>query len=209
MTSSVDADGREGPGFFIKLQNLYNLQKEVDRIVEGVANGGPPFRLTEELICSLHRICMMDLIPNAGSYRQIPVEIRGSKHVCPNYIEVPNHMAAMCRYVEANWTSRDLIHLSAFCLWRLCWIHPFSNGNGRTARAVAYMVMCARHGALLPAKTTVLAEIQRTKAEFYQQLGRADAVYAVTQDIDAALSGLEQYLSQMLTAQLLAHFNED
>jgi prophage maintenance system killer protein len=32
------------------------------------------------------------------------------------------------------------------------WIHPFIEGNGRTARAVAYYVFCVRDGALLAAQ---------------------------------------------------------
>ncbi|MFX9016038.1 Fic family protein, partial [Acinetobacter baumannii] len=33
------------------------------------------------------------------------------------------------------WRTGDALDATAFALWRINWIHPFKNGNGRTARA--------------------------------------------------------------------------
>lgn len=193
-------------GFVTKLANLYNLQAAVDRIVAGAGESGSRFHLSEQTIKGLHRICMNRLIPDAGAYRQDAVQIRGSKHVCPSHLDVPALMGSMCRYVEENWEARDLIHLSTFVLWRLCWIHPFRNGNGRTARAVSYLVLCARHGELLPAKSSVVSQIQQRKQQFYTELSRADAIYAATQDINATLRSFEAFMTELLKAQLMANF---
>ena len=53
--------------------------------------------------------------------------------------------------IHENWTTID--HptlLPAYALWRLNWIHPFIEGNGRTARAACYYLICLRNGGLLP-----------------------------------------------------------
>ena len=34
--------------------------------------------------------------------------------------------------------------LGAYALWRLNWIHPFINGNGRTARALCHYIICLK-----------------------------------------------------------------
>ena len=39
--------------------------------------------------------------------------------------------------------------LATYALWRLNWIHPFVNGNGRTARIVAYYILCLKFGGML------------------------------------------------------------
>jgi Fic family protein len=43
----------------------------------------------------------------------------------------------MCDYVNDRWAEASAVHLCAYVLWRLNWIHPFGDGNGRTARAIA------------------------------------------------------------------------
>jgi len=40
-------------------------------------------------------------------------------------------------------------------MWRLNWIHPFADGNGRTSRILAFFVLFARLGALLPGTPTL------------------------------------------------------
>ena len=181
----MDPDGNgDEKSFFQKLVNLYNLQARVDQIVTGAEKTDARFSLTEEMIKGLHRIAMYKLLDEAGEYRKTSVKINSSSHVPPNWIEIPALMGTLCAYINENWENRDLIHLSAFCLWRLNWIHPFLNGNGRTARALSYLVMCLRHGKILPAKNTVHQQIVAIKSEYSAKLGQADIIYASTGSID-------------------------
>lgn len=203
----MDPDGNgDQESFFQKLNNLYNLQSEVDGIVTGMAQANSRFLLSEETIRSLHRIALHRLLDEAGSYRKVAVSLNGSPYVPPNWIEVPALMGTLCGYVNENWEHADLIHLSAFCLWRMNWVHPFRNGNGRIARAVCYMVMCAKHGKLLPTKNTVVQQIMSLKPEHDALLRQADGVYASSQDIKLTVQGLEQFLTRLLTIQLKANF---
>ncbi len=47
------------------------------------------------------------------------------------------------------------MHLAAYVMWRLNWIHPFADGNGRTSRILSFFVLFARLGALLPGTPTL------------------------------------------------------
>ncbi len=205
----MDPDGNEDAASFLqKLQNLYHQQAEVDRIVMSVTKSGAHFVLTEELIRRLHRIGMAKLLMEAGDYRVSDVTLTNSPHKPAHWTDVPAFMGTMCGYVNNNWQKRDLIHLSAYCLWRINWIHPFRNGNGRTSRAVSYLVMCARHGELLPAKNTVVQQIVQNKQQYQQALRQADTIYAQSNNVDQAMAPLEAWITHLLTEQLKANFQD-
>jgi Fic family protein len=201
----VDADGGDGEGFFVKQINLYRLQRYSDDLVNTVATSKSKFVVSDDLVKSLHRIAMARLLPSAGNFRETAVTLRGSQHVPPNYIEVPAHMQGFCTYLNSNWENRDLVHLAAFCMWRLNWIHPFLNGNGRTTRALSYLILCMKHGQLLPAKNSVATQIVTKKQDYNSALGYADQVYAASQNVDLALVPMEHFISAMLVEQLKAN----
>jgi hypothetical protein len=41
-------------------------------------------------------------------------------------------------------------------MWRTNWVHPFDDGNGRTARAASYLVLCVKLGYRLPGKKSLI-----------------------------------------------------
>jgi Fic family protein len=102
--------------------------------------------------------------------------------------------------VHENW---DIIDhptvLPAYALWRLNWIHPFIEGNGRTARAACYYLMCMRHGALLRGAKIVPERIRDNRPRYYAALQSADHYWAEGQfNVDE----LADYLADLLQEQL-------
>jgi Fic family protein len=85
-------------------------------------------------------------------------------------------------------------------MWRLNWIHPFTDGNGRTARAASYLVLCLRTGYLLPGKKTIPDQISEDRTPYYKALESADQAHREGR-ID--LSAMEELLSRMLAKQLV------
>lgn len=203
----MDADGGDGEGFFVKQINLYRLQKFSDELVTTTAQAKAKFILSEDLVKSMHRIAMAQLLPSAGNFRETAVILTGSQHVPPNFIEVPAHMQGFYSYLNSSWESRDLVHLAAFCMWRLNWIHPFLNGNGRTTRALSYLIRCMKHGKLLPAKNSVATQTVNQKPRYNAALAQADQIYAASQNIDASLIEMERFITEMLIQQLEANGN--
>ncbi|MGH7925640.1 MAG: Fic family protein, partial [Candidatus Binatus sp.] len=89
--------------------------------------------------------------------------------------------------------------LSAYTLWRLNWIHPFVEGNGRTARAACYYLICLKHGQLLPGKKIVPERIRDNRDSYYGALQSADRAWEQgLYDV----SELAEYLGGLLKAQL-------
>ena len=97
------------------------------------------------------------------------------------------------------------VRLCAYVLWKLNWIHPFSDGNGRTARAVAYVVLSIKLDSLLPGAPTIPEQIAGDKTPYYTALESADLGLKSGQ-ID--VSNLENMLEGMLAKQLLNAANE-
>jgi Fic family protein len=97
--------------------------------------------------------------------------------------------------VNRSWVETDEITLAAYVLWRLNHIHPFINGNGRTARAACYFVMCMKLERWLPGKTILPELIRQNRGEYYEALKEADAN-------GGDITRLHAYLSQMIDLQL-------
>ena len=58
--------------------------------------------------------------------------------------------------INRYWESSDPIGLASYALWRINHIHPFVNGNGRTARAMCYFILSVKFGGLMPGRTVLL-----------------------------------------------------
>jgi Fic family protein len=112
----------------------------------------------------------------------------------------------MCDYVNSSWEAKTAIHLSAYVMWRLNWIHPFTDGNGRTSRAASYLILCVKTGYLLPGKLTIPDQISQDRTPYYQALEAADRSLATTSSLD--LREMETLLSSLLARQLLQVMND-
>jgi len=163
---------------------------------------GWEFKLRLSTILGLHRDALLGVHPLAGNFRPSTVEIRGSKHVPPDAWRVPELVEELCDYVNENWEAATALHLAAYTMWRLNWVHPFADGNGRTARAVAYLVLCMRMGSRIPGVRTIPDLISENKQPYYDALEAADNRLEAEHRID--LSSLEELLSNLLAAQLVS-----
>jgi fido (protein-threonine AMPylation protein) len=117
-------------------QEALNTLLQYDRMIELIRsylNGADRFRLRPSTIQELNRISIQNVENDAGRWRDVEMLIGG-------YID------ELCDYVNDHWDDRSALHLAAFIMWRLNWIHPFVDGNGRTTRAVSYYVLCCRLG---------------------------------------------------------------
>jgi Fic family protein len=173
----------------------------IEIIRSSVQQSGQPFRLRQATILDLHQRALEGIHPLAGTYRNSPVSIGQSKHQPPPHIEVPDLVAEMCDFVSQNWDQWAALQLAAYVLWRMNWIHPFADGNGRTARVVSYVVLSIKLDSLLPGTPTIPDQIASNKGPYYDALERADASWK--RQI-LALSEMEQMLESMLAKQLLS-----
>lgn len=90
---------------------------------------------------------------------------------------VPELIEDMCDYVNDHWEASPPLHLAAYLMWRLNWIHPFADGNGRTSRIVSYVALSIRAGAVLPGTPTIPDQIVDNRNPYFEALDAADAAY--------------------------------
>nr|WP_306117404.1 MULTISPECIES: Fic family protein [unclassified Roseitalea] len=157
------------------------------------------FRLRPSLVLSLQREALAGISAYAGNYRPASVEIVGSDHAPVGAHQVPELVEDMCEYVNGNWDNSSAIHLSAYVMWRLNWIHPFADGNGRTSRILSYVVLCAKIGSVLPGVPTIPEQIVENRTPYFDALDKADAAWK-SGIVD--VSEMEALLSGMLATQL-------
>lgn len=160
-------------------------------------------RLRLSLLLKLHRTLMQRLSEYAGVFRPESVKIKGSRHKPPPADQVPALVEDMCDYVNQNWKTKSAVHLAAYILWKINWIHPFTDGNGRTARIMSYFVLCARAGARLPGEFTIPEQIAANKRPYYAALEAADKKQLKSQ---INVEEMEALISAHLANQLLEFY---
>lgn len=97
--------------------------------------------LTEREILGIHETILRGIDDgNAGRYRSIPVRVSGSRVVFPNPVKVPDLMERLVRDIRSA-ENLHPVERAAEAHYRLVTIHPFVDGNGRTARLLMNLVL--------------------------------------------------------------------
>jgi Fic family protein len=77
---------------------------------------------------------------NAGRYRHVSVRIAGSTVILPNWVKVPDLMSAFYDWLHSA-TDIHPVLLAADAHYTFVSIHPFVDGNGRTARLLMNLLL--------------------------------------------------------------------
>lgn len=93
--------------------------------------------IPEGNILSLHRIIGEEAVDDGpvGEYRHVQVYV--GSHVPPPSRTVPGVMKSFFRLLNGDWQEYHPVITSALAHLEIAAIHPFRDGNGRTARALA------------------------------------------------------------------------
>lgn len=178
-----------------------NGLRQYDFAVEAIQTAfeRQPFRLRLSLILSLQREALKGISSYAGNFRPGGVEILHSDHEPPPAHLVAELVEDLCDYVNVNWEKATALHLAAYVMWRLNWIHPFADGNGRTSRVLSFVVLSIRLGTILPGTPTYPELIVLHRSEYESALDAADAAWK-TGHLD--VSQMEALLETLLAKQL-------
>lgn len=170
----------------------------MSQVESWVQSGTTNFKVS--MLLDLHRKAMEGIDKFAGNFRPASVAIKGSNHTPIAGDDVPRYVEEMLDYLEENWEQKTALHLASYAMWRLNWIHPFADGNGRTSRMLSYMVLCARLEQVLPGALTIPEQISIDKPPYYAALEDADKAYKKG-SVD--LTSMERLLEGYLANQLL------
>jgi Fic family protein len=111
---------------------INNHQKAI-AFVESLAQTKSP--ITEKEILEIHRLVLDNIEQEfAGRYRTGRVRILGANFVPPNHLKVPELIDELLTETRDSAAQLNSVDLAARFHHRFVWIHPFYDGNGRTAR---------------------------------------------------------------------------
>lgn len=110
------------------------------RVRELAAAGAAP---DEGTVRELHALVLHGIDrDHAGRYRALPALIPGSRHLPPQPWEVPGRMEEYGGWLAGAMELHPVVR-AAEAHERLASIHPFSDGNGRTARLAMNLILLA------------------------------------------------------------------
>jgi Fic family protein len=143
--------------------------------------------VSEHMIRSLQQMVVRETdAKNAGSYRTGNVMITGSSHTHPEAHEVPHFMKQFVDWLRYNVKNYHPVELAALAHHRLVHIHPFVDGNGRTARLFMNLLLMQQGYPLV----TIL---KNDRKKYYDVLDKADR---------GKCSALVQFIAQAVERSL-------
>ena len=97
--------------------------------------------LTAKEILDIHSIILNKIDDtNKGRYRNIAVRLKGSETILPNPLKVPELMEEFVKWLQGKNSSHP-VQIAIDAHFRLVSIHPFVDGNGRTARLLMNLLL--------------------------------------------------------------------
>lgn len=145
---------------------VINHRDAIDYVKNLVVSAEPinPFHVRQ-----IHKLVLARIDDeNAGQYRATQVRIAGATFTPPESWLVPNLMTEWGEWLASEGKNSHPVELASLAHHRLVAIHPFVDGNGRTARLVMNLILM-RAGY----PPTVIQRINRR--QYYRVLDQADA----------------------------------
>ena len=158
------------------LAELVNIQNAINYIEENLQEGD---KITSVFIRDLHAITVRNLKRDGsqkpGAFRTSNVAIANSSCVVSSPQAIPGDITELVDYINAEHEKKEDIIRIACAHHRFVQIHPFDNGNGRTARLLTY-AMLIKYG-FLKKKKTILNPSSifcMDRQKYYDMLSKAD-----------------------------------
>jgi Fic family protein len=131
------------------VQEVINYRKVMEWIDKIGISGSKNIQLDAELLRQVHKLTTDRLLPDVeqGAYRNVQVVIKNSKtgeitYRPPGFAEIPYQIDEFFAWLNTPMAMEHHSVLRAgITHYELVRIHPFTDGNGRSARAVALLLM--------------------------------------------------------------------
>jgi len=128
--------------------NYRNVLKFIDAVASQIGTGGA-YQFTLETILEIHRLTTEKILPQdvSGQFRIRQVVIKNTRtgqisYSPPVAAEVPYLVEDLVNWINSDEARETHPVIKAGIIhYELARIHPFTDGNGRVARAVATLVM--------------------------------------------------------------------
>ena len=196
-----------------EVRNVLDALMEID---QQVLRGELP-KITPQLICAYNLKVLDD---TEFEPHVIPGRVRDYSVGVPGYRGAP---AEDCEYLVGrlcDWLESDIFRnddpeiqfaLSVACAiyahLYIAWIHPFGDGNGRTARLLEFLIL-ARCGRIpLPAAHLLSNHYNLTRDQYYRELSDASRTLRTTKLLTYAMQGLVDGIRDQISHVRAQQFN--
>lgn len=140
----IDAPNRD----IFEVQNYLNALKYIEEIVQEKKV------ITEKVLLKIHKLVTHKTLPEeqSGHYRKSPVYVVRRKlgmptevmYTGPDAEKVPTLCANLMAWIMKSETEINPVIVAGIVHQEIAAIHPFADGNGRTARAMATLILYKR-----------------------------------------------------------------
>jgi Fic family protein len=176
--------------------------------------------VTVERLLELHALIAEGTLPDpsmVGRFRssddvRVVDTVDGAiLHQPPSHLELQARMESLCAFANASEKERPFVHpvIRAILLhFMVGYIHPFQDGNGRTARALFYWSML-RSGYWLTEFLTISRVLKEAPAQYgraylFTETDEGDTTYFILHQLETirkAIDGLHEYLARKTREQ--------
>lgn len=199
-------------------QEIDNVVEACNHIAASILNGGAT-RLTVAEIKTYNRLVLNNLALEEGV---VPGEIRSHRVAVGGYRAAPPEDCAylldkLVAWLNDGLPAPDENWRIAFGILRaivghiyLGWIHPFGDGNGRTARLIEFQILLA-NGVPSAAAQLLSNHYNQTRSEYYRRLDQAgksggDLLPFIRYALQGFTDGLREQLELIRGQQLHVHW---
>ncbi len=161
------------------IQEIKNIENAMG-FVESVVKERP---ISRAFISEMHKMIVGGLLPSPdgegdrtpGEYRKSNVTIAKSIHKPTDWTRVDEYMEELLAFINRPDASKYDLLKTAIAHHRFVWIHPFTNGNGRTVRLFTY-AMLVRQGFNVDVGRIInpTAVFCSNRDDYYAHLTKAD-----------------------------------
>ena len=169
---------------------------------------GRPLELTPARVRHFNRLVLQNLTLDEDT---VPGECRRHSVVVGNYRGAPADdceylLEQLCSWLNGgDFATEDPALVFAYAVLKavlahiyIAWIHPFGDGNGRTARLIELQLLMQSGLISMPATHLLSNHYNQTRSRYYQELERASKTRDISDFVRYALEGFVDGLRNQL-----------
>jgi len=194
----------------IEVLNYANQVNVIEALVRyilfhaGTSETGCPNHPNLSVLREFHRTATLFLLKSPGEYREGPVYLKTSSgelvYTPPRFEEVDHWLNVFATELSTRWKGYTAVQMGSYVLWFINWVHPFKNGNGRTARAFCYACVSLKMGFVLPGEPTLIDLVMQSVEEYQLALREGDISFGANGEPD--LTSMNAMVERLLIQQL-------
>lgn len=193
-----------------QVTEIENIVEACNRIMRQIMDDDEPCSLSRELLVTFNKLVLADLDGKNESAGEIPTQsiVVGNVYRGAPRKDCEHLMDKMCEWINGesaksmkteNSVSFAVLHAVLAHLY-FVWIHPFEDGNGRTARLIEILIL-GRAGVPLACSYLLSNHYNKTRPEYYRHLEIASKQHdrgGVVKFILYAIQGLRDGLAEQV-----------